>query len=245
MTPGVDGPASDGLSSGGPTSDIAANVAAVRSRIDAAARRVGRDPGEITLVAATKTVAVDRVAAVLAAGVLDVGENRAQELLGKAPTLGAMSGNVGPEPRWHFLGALQRNKVKALAPWVTCWQSVDREALGASIARHAVGAHVLVEVNLAGEPQKAGCAPEELTRLIDTLVGAGLVVDGLMTVPPQGDDPRPWFARLRGLAGERGLSTLSMGMTDDFEVAVEEGATMVRVGRALFGPRHHSEGPGR
>jgi hypothetical protein len=240
VTSGAEGPAPTN-----PAIDIAANVAAVRSRIDAAARRVGRDPGAITLVAASKTVALDRVAAVMAAGVLDLGENRAQELLMKAPALATTSGIARPEPRWHFLGALQRNKVKALAPWVRCWQSVDREALGASIARHAVGAHVLVEVNLGGEPQKAGCAPEELARLIDTLVGQGLVVDGLMTVPPQGGDPRPWFARLRGLADDLGLATLSMGMTDDFEVAVEEGATMVRVGRALFGARPHSEEPGR
>jgi pyridoxal phosphate enzyme (YggS family) len=219
--------------------DIPANVAAVRTRIAAAARRAGRDPGEITLVAATKTVVVERVAEVIAAGVVDLGENRAQELLAKAPAL------VERGPRWHFLGALQRNKVKALAPWIACWQSVDREALGDSIARHAPGSRVLVEVNLAREPQKAGCAPEALPMLIDALVGQGLVVDGLMTVPPQGDDPRPWFTQLRGLASGQGLATLSMGMTDDFEVAVEEGATMVRVGRALFGPRHHSQEAGR
>ena len=222
-----------------PPVDVRANVAAVRARIDAAARRVGRDPAEITLVAATKTVVAARVAEVIAAGVVDLGENRAQELLAKASAL------VEHGPRWHFLGALQRNKVKALAPWIACWQSVDREALGDSIARHAPGSHVLVEVNLAGEPQKAGCGPDALPGLIDTLVGHGLVVDGLMTVPPQGDDPRPWFTQLRGLASDHGLATLSMGMTDDFEVAVEEGATMVRVGRALFGPRHHSQEAGR
>ena len=234
----TDGDAEIDVPVGSPV-DIPANVAEVRARIDAAALRVGRDPAEITLLAATKTVPVERVAEVVAAGVVDLGENRAQELLAKAPAL------VGLGPSWHFLGGLQRNKVKALAPWVACWQSVDREALGDSIARHAPGSRVLVEVNLAGEPQKAGCRPEALAGLIDSLVGQGLVVDGLMTVPPHGDDPRPWFVRLRGLADERGLANLSMGMTDDFEVAVEEGATMVRVGRALFGPRHHSQQAGR
>jgi pyridoxal phosphate enzyme (YggS family) len=218
---------------------VAANVAVVRSRIDAAARRAGRDPADITLVAATKTVATERVAEVLVAGVIDLGENRAQELLAKAPGLAEHA------PRWHFLGALQRNKVKALAPWVTCWQSVDRDALGAAIARHAPGARVLVEVNLAAEPQKAGCSPEALSTLVDVLVADGLEVDGLMAVPPHDDDPRPWFARLRGLAAGLGLPTLSMGMTDDYEAAVEEGATVVRVGRGLFGPRHHFPGAER
>ena len=225
--------------------DVAANVAVVRERIGAAAQRVGRDAGEITLVAATKTVPLARVAQVVAAGVLDLGENRAQELLAKAPALGGPNAREHGGPRWHFLGALQRNKVKALAPWIECWQSVDRQALGDSIARHAPGSRVLVEVNLGGEVQKPGCSPDALSGLVDALLGQALVVDGLMTVPPRGDDPRPWFARLRGLASDHGLSMLSMGMTDDFEVAIEEGATMVRVGRALFGPRLHLEQAGR
>jgi pyridoxal phosphate enzyme (YggS family) len=219
--------------------DVAANVAAVRERIAAAARRAGRDPADVTLVAATKTVAPERIAAAIDAGVLDLGENRAQELLAKAPVL------AGRSPRWHFLGALQRNKVKALAPWISCWQSVDREVLGPAIARHAPGARVLVEVNLAAEPQKAGCDPGSLPGLVERLRADGLAVDGLMTVPPHGDDPRPWFARLRSLAEGLGLATLSMGMTDDYEVGVEEGATVVRVGRALFGPRHHLGEAGR
>ena len=218
---------------------VAANVAEVRARIEAAARRVGRDPAEITLVAATKTVVVERIAEVIAAGVVDLGENRAQELLSKASALSEYP------TRWHFLGSLQRNKVKALAPWLACWQSVDRAVLGPVIAGHAPGARVLVEVNLAAEPQKTGCSEEALPGLVDSLVGDGLAVEGLMTVPPRGADPRPWFARLRDLAHGRGLRTLSMGMTDDYEVAVEEGATVVRVGRALFGPRHHSDEAGR
>jgi pyridoxal phosphate enzyme (YggS family) len=217
--------------------DVASRVAAVRARIAAAAARSGRDPGSVTLVAASKTVPADRVAEAVAAGVLDVGENRAQELLAKAPALAAAP------PRWHFVGPLQRNKVKALAPWVTWWQTVDRVELGTVIARHAPAAQVLVEVNLGREPQKAGCAPEATGGLVDALRGVGLVVAGLMTVPPLGDDPRRWFARLRDLAAAATLPELSMGMTDDFEVAVEEGATMVRVGRALFGDRPPSQAP--
>jgi hypothetical protein len=127
--------------------------------------------------------------------------------------------------------------VRALAPWVTWWQSVDRPELGAEIARRAPGARVLVEVNLGDEPQKGGCPSARVAALVDHLRSAGLRVEGLMTVPPRDDDPRRWFAMLREQAGTLGLRELSMGMTEDFEVAVEEGATMVRVGRALFGPR--------
>jgi pyridoxal phosphate enzyme (YggS family) len=213
--------------------DAAGRVDDVRERIEAAARRAGRDPASVTLVAATKTVAAARIAEVVALGVVDVGENRAQELLAKAPELAA---GPGP-PRWHFVGQLQRNKVAALAPWVTRWQSVDRRPLGAAIARRCPGASVLVEVNLGGEAQKGGCAPEEALALADELRGLGLHVDGLMTVHPQHGDPRRWFAALRDLAARMELAELSMGMTDDFEVAVEEGATIVRVGRALFGER--------
>lgn len=217
---------------------IAERVAAVRGRIDAAARRAGRDPAAVTLVAATKAVAPSRIAEVVAAGVLEVGENRAQELLVKAPELASLP----TSPHWHFLGALQRNKVRAVAPFVTWWHSVDRLALGEEIARRAPGAVVLVEVNLGLEPQKAGCAPNEAAGLVDALVDLGLQVRGLMTVPPisptpRDRDPRGWFAQLRELSGQVGVPELSMGMTDDFEIAVEEGATMVRVGRALFGDR--------
>jgi uncharacterized pyridoxal phosphate-containing UPF0001 family protein len=120
---------------------------------------------------------------------------------------------------------------------VTCWHSVDRVQLGPVLARHAPGARVLVEVNLAGEDQKAGCAPRDAATLVDALRDEQLDVVGLMTVPPHGDDPRPWFAMLRGLAAQLGLRELSMGMSDDFELAIAEGATIVRVGRALFGPR--------
>ena len=216
---------------GEPAADVRRAVADVRARVAAAAARAGRDPAGVTLVAATKTVPVDRVREVIEAGVVDVGENRAQELLAKAPACADLPA------RWHFLGQLQRNKVRALADHVACWQSVDRLPLGEELARRAPGAHVLVEVNLAGEPQKGGCAPEGTGPLADRLFGLGLRVGGLMAVPPHDGEPRRWFAALRELAAGLELEEISMGMTADFEVAIEEGATMVRVGRALFGER--------
>ena len=218
-------------------SDIAAAVDEVRARIAAAARSAGREPDAVRLVAATKTVPADRVAEAVALGVRDVGENRAQELLAKADALTAAPAPAAIEVCWHFLGRLQRNKVRSLAGSVAWWQSVDREALGVAIARHAPGARVLVEVNLGGEPQKGGCAPTEAGRLVDTLRELGLRVEGLMTIPRAGDDPRRWFAALRELGDDLGVDQLSMGMTDDYETAVQEGATMVRVGRAIFGAR--------
>jgi PLP dependent protein len=218
-------------------SDVATAVAEVRARIAAAARRAGRDPEAVRLVAATKTVRVTLLAEAVALGVTDVGENRAQELLAKADALAAEDPPTAADVCWHFLGRLQRNKVRGLARRVTWWQSVDREALGVAIGRHAPGARVLVEVNLAGEPQKGGCAPADAGRLADALRASGLRVEGLMTIPPADDDPRAWFAALRELGAGLGLPHLSMGMTDDYEVAVEEGATMVRVGRAIFGAR--------
>ena len=130
--------------------------------------------------------------------------------------------------------------MRSLAGRVTWWQSVDREALGVAIARHAPGAQVRVEVNLALEPQKGGCAPADVPDLADALRRLGLRVEGLMTIPPAGDDPRRWFAALRELGGDLGVPHLSMGMTDDYEIAVEEGATMVRIGRGIFGARRSS-----
>ena len=223
-------------------SDITRAVTEVRARIAAAARGAGRDPDAVRLVAATKTVPAERVAEAVALGVTDVGENRAQELLAKADALAAGTSTTGSDVCWHFLGRLQRNKVRSLAGTVTWWQSVDREALGVAIARHAPGAQVLIEVNLALEPQKGGCAPTDAAALADALRRLGLRVEGLMTIPPAGDDPRRWFAELRELGGDLGVHHLSMGMTDDYEIAVQEGATMVRIGRGIFGPRR-SSGP--
>jgi pyridoxal phosphate enzyme (YggS family) len=212
---------------------VAAALASVRERIAAAAARAGRDPDAVRLVGASKTVPVERIAEALDAGLTDVGENRAQELLAKAPALATRA----DPPTWHFVGRLQRNKVAGLAPWVACWQSVDRVALAEVVARRAPEAHVLVEVNLGDEPTKGGCAPAEAGPLADAARGLGLHVDGLMTVAPQAGNRRGWFAALRELGATLGLAELSMGMSDDYEVAVEEGATMVRIGRAIFGPR--------
>jgi hypothetical protein len=212
-------------------SDVAVAWADVLRRVAAAAERVGRDPAAVTVVAASKTVPAERIRPLLAAGCTDLGENRAQELLAKAPDLADLA------PTWHFIGPLQRNKVKALAPWVSCWHTVDRSALVPVLAERAPAARVLVEVNQAGEAQKAGCAPAEVAGLVGEARAAGLDVVGLMTVPPAGTDPRPFFADLAARARDLGLPECSMGMSGDFEVAVEEGATLVRVGSLLFGHR--------
>jgi PLP dependent protein len=192
----------------------------------------------VTLVVVSKTVPEDRVREALAAGARDLGENRAQELVAKAVALA----DVVPPPRWHFIGRLQRNKVKLLAAHVGLWHSIDRPELAEPLSRHAPGARVLVEVNLSDEAQKGGCRPEQTRALVDVLSGAGLVVEGLMTVPAAVGDPRPAFAALRELAGRLGLAGLSMGMTADFEAAISEGATIVRVGSAVFGPREGTNG---
>jgi pyridoxal phosphate enzyme (YggS family) len=214
--------------------EVADRLAAVQEKVAAAAGRSGRSPSAVRLVVVTKGVPPPVMQAAIDAGATDLGENRAQELLAKAPEL-------EPQPTWHFIGRLQRNKVAGLAPLVGLWQSVDRLELGQAIAGRAPGAAVLAEVNVADDPAKAGVAPDDAPALVDGLRAAGLSVDGLMTIPAAGRDPRPAFATLTALADRLGLAEVSMGMSDDFEVAVEEGATIVRVGRAIFGPR--SEGP--
>ena len=210
-------------------STIAERLREVLERVDVAARAANRDPSAVRLVAISKEHPVDAVLEAHAAGQLDFGENRAQELLAKAP---AVSG-----AEWHFVGRVQRNKVKALAPLVRWWHSVDRVTLADELARHAAGARVLVQVNVAGEETKAGCAPGETAALVEHARRVGLDVVGLMTVPPADEDPRSHFARLRALAEACAVAELSMGMTGDFEAAIAEGATIVRVGTAIFGPR--------
>jgi len=219
--------------------DVAGRLGAVRERVaDAAGRaagRAGRPASAVRLVVVTKGVPPPVMQAAFDAGATEFGENRAQELLAKAPELRG-------RPTWHFIGRLQRNKVPGLAPLVDLWQSVDRLELGRAIAGRAPGAAVLAEVNVADDPAKAGVAPDEAPALVDGLRSVGLAVDGLMTVPAAGRDPRPAFAALAALADRLGLPEVSMGMSDDFEVAVEEGATIVRVGRAIFGPRPAAPG---
>jgi PLP dependent protein len=214
--------------------ELADRLAEIRDRIAAAARAAGRDAAEVTLVAVSKEVGADAVRAALEAGQRDFGENRAQELAKKVAALGS---EPSADPVWHFIGRLQRNKIKSVASHVALWHSVDRVEIGAEIARHAPGARVLVQVNVAGEEQKGGCEVHDAVSVVDALTEMGLTVEGLMTVPPHAGDPRPHFATLRELATRLALGTLSMGMSDDFEAAIAEGATLVRVGSAIFGPR--------
>lgn len=209
--------------------DVAARVAEVRRRITAAGG-TGRD---IRIVAVTKGFGADAVRAAVAAGVLDVGENYADELVtkrGRAEVAGS---------RWHFLGRIQRNKVRRLAPAVDVWQTVDRYPAAEEIARRAPGARVMVQVNVSGEPQKNGCDLTEVPELVDDLRTLDLDVGGLMAVGPAGppDGARHGYRQLTAMADLLELPERSMGMTDDLEVAVQEGSTMVRVGRALFGAR--------
>ena len=212
----------------------------VQARADVLRRRLASAAAgrPVAIVAVTKGFGPEAVAAAVAAGLDDVGESYAQELVTKAgdPRAGAA--------RWHFLGAVQRRKVRSLAPLVHLWQSVDREAAGQEIARYAPGAAVLVQVNVTGAPGRNGCTWDDAPRLVDRLRSIDLDVRGLMAVAGV-DEPRAQFRRLAGLARDLGLSELSMGMSGDVEAAVEEGATMVRVGRSLFGPRPIPDPGGR
>ena len=221
-----------------PAIDLPGRVAAVRDRIAGA----GGDPAAVRLVAITKGFDAGVVLEALDAGLEDIGESYVQELVGKAKELGTH--NRDRELRWHFVGRLQRNKVRKAAPLVSLWHSVDRLAVGAEIARWAPGAAVLAQVNASGEASKAGSEPSLAPALVDGLADLGLDVRGLMTIAPAGpaEAARPAFRAVRVLAQRLGLGELSMGMSDDLEVAVQEGATMVRVGRDLFGPRPDQAG---
>lgn len=212
---------------------VAERLEALRSRMADA----GGDPERIRVVAVTKGFGLDVVAAALAAGLVDLGENYAQELLAKAPW-------VGEGCRWHYLGTIQRNKIRSLIPYVRLWQALDRGQAVRALAEHRPGARVLLQVNVVGDPRKGGTAPDDLDGLLGAATDAGLVVEGLMTVGPAGDraGARRCFRQLRRLADGLGLEQRSMGMSNDFEEAVAEGATIVRLGRALFGPR---PAPGR
>jgi pyridoxal phosphate enzyme (YggS family) len=208
---------------------VAERLQEVRDRIATAARAAGREPADVELVVVTKSASLSQVMDAWNAGARDFGENRAQDLVPKAE-----NGPAGSEVRWHFIGRLQRNKVRAVAPFVSLWQSVDREELAAEIAQRSRVTDVLVQVSLAGEEQKGGCPPHELDRLIDRCRELGCRVRGLMTIPPISGDPRPVFARLRALTETAELPVCSMGMSGDYEIAIAEGSTMVRVGSAIF-----------
>jgi pyridoxal phosphate enzyme (YggS family) len=215
-----------------PDDEIAHRWNEVRRRLDASS-------GDVVLVAVTKTFPSDAWAAVVRAGGRDVGENYAQELMTKSRDYAERFPDL-PRPRVHFIGRLQSNKVRGLANVVDLWQTVDRTSLIVEIARWAPGAHVLLQVNATGEPDKGGCPPEQVGALVAEARGMGLVVDGLMVVGPTDGDPdrtRQAFADVGRLADHEGLAVRSMGMSADLEIAVDEGSTMVRVGSALFGDR--------
>jgi pyridoxal phosphate enzyme (YggS family) len=223
----------------GSLATVSERLSAVRERIAAACGRAGRSPEEVTLVAISKGFPAAAVREAAALGVRDFGENRVQEAQAKLPELADLS----PRPTWHMVGHLQTNKVKTAVGLFDIIQSVDSLHLAEAINGRAPHDRVpvLLEVNVSGEAAKYGFSVEELPAAAESARRLpNLDVRGLMTVAPLMDDAeeaRPVFRRLRQLAGELGLAEMSMGMTDDLEVAVEEGATIVRVGRAIFGER--------
>ena len=227
------------MASPAPASEIAGRLAAVCERVATAAGRAGRAPSAVAVLAVSKGFGADAVRQAQAAGQVDFAENRAQELTTKAAEVQGV--------RWHFVGRLQRNKVRDVVGLASLIHSVDRIELARDIAARAASAQrlqrVLVQVNAGDDPAKAGCALDDAPALVGQVRDLeGLACEGLMTIPPLGVDPRPTFARLRQLRDDLRsdfpeVQHLSMGMSNDFEVAVEEGATIVRVGEAIFGPR--------
>jgi len=218
--------------------DIRANLEGVHERVARACERAGRNPDDVLLIAVSKTVEIERIRLAVAAGVKALGENRVQEAKEKIAALGR------PVP-WHLIGSLQTNKARDAVQLFDWIHSVDREELARELDRRAQqskrAVKVLVQVNVGEEPQKGGVEPSELKSLLDAMAGLrNLDVRGLMCIPPVAETAeasRPWFKRLRELRDAAGLEHCSMGMSGDFEVAIEEGATMVRVGTAIFGPR--------
>lgn len=216
------------------------SLESVRERITAAARRGGRSVDEITLVAVGKTHPIEVLMKAYDDGHRAFGENRAAELAAKAAAMPA-------DVRWHFIGPLQSNKVRLVRPVAHLLHSMDRMSLATAwLKGPGAPPPALLEVNLGDEHQKAGVTVAEAPAMVDRFLALGVDLQGVMAIPPQVDDPeasRPFFRRLAGLRDELASSfpamrELSMGMTDDFEVAIEEGATIIRVGRAIFGPRN-------
>jgi pyridoxal phosphate enzyme (YggS family) len=223
------------------TTTVLPSVAEIRARYDDVRSRIGAVASgrDVTVVGVTKTFGPDLVERAAAAGIRSLGENYAQELVAKVDHLAQTSGGDAPPVEWHFIGGLQRNKVKLLAGKVALWETVDRPSLVTEIAKRSPGDRILIQVNTTGEGQKSGCDPDEAAGLVELARSLGLDVRGLMTIGPTGgDDPRPAFELLADLGDRLALPELSMGMSGDFELAVECGSTMVRVGTALFGPRH-------
>ena len=218
--------------------DIRANLERVRERVARAAERAGRRAEDVLLVGVSKTVDVARIRQAIEAGVPALGENRVQEARGKVAEIGR------PVP-WHLVDHLQTNKVRDALELFDVIQSLDRLELAKELDKRARArgrtVDTLVEVNVGGETSKGGVGPDGLGELLEAVAALPAVkVRGLMAIPPEAkepDDSRAWFRALRKLGEHHGLSELSMGMSGDFEVAIEEGATVVRVGTAIFGPR--------
>lgn len=205
---------------------VADRIAQVRSRLS----ELGSGA---RLIAVTKGFGVDAIEAAVAEGVVDIGESYADEFRRKAEL-------APPAVRWHFIGRLQRNKVRQLGATVDLWHSIDRDRLVDEVAKRAPGASILVQVDTTGEVTKGGCSVGETPRLVARAQAAGLDVQGLMTMGPTGGEARATaaaFATLDGLASAEGLPERSMGMSGDWELAVDHGATMIRLGSSLFGPR--------
>lgn len=202
-------------------------VAGLRDRISA----VGQRPDAVTVVAVTKGFGVDVVSTAKEAGLVDLGENYANEL--------AVKGRKGDGIRWHFLGRVQRTNIARISDLVELWHGVDRPAAVQYLAGRCPGAAILIQVDSTRSPKRGGCTPDQVGDLLVQSRTSGLDVRGLMTVGPEGDPvgTRQAFREVVRLADEFRLPERSMGMTDDFEIAIEEGATIVRIGRALFGPR--------
>ncbi len=210
---------------------VRANLAALHEQVSTAARRTGRDPGAVEILAATKYVLDEDLPKLSAAGIRLVGENRAQDLAVRFATHGELF-------EWDFIGALQSRRVRAIVSHVRLIHSVASESALRELERHHAlarpGLEILIEVNIAREPGKSGIAPEDLDSYIER---SPMPVTGLMCMPPlaiRPEDSRRWFAALRELAAARGLRRLSMGTSQDFAVAVEEGATIVRIGTSLY-----------
>jgi PLP dependent protein len=218
--------------------DIGANIEEVKLRIACACERVGRSPDTVTVVAVTKTVEPSAVATAFKLGIRHFGENRVQEAEGKIRQLAW----VEPHPTWHLVGHLQTNKVKVAVELFDIIHSIDSVRLAEVISRRTEAIlPILLEVNVSGEASKGGFSLAEVAPALEAISCLPrLEIKGLMTIAPMvadAEEVRPVFKKLRSLRDSLGLEHLSMGMTDDFEVAVEEGATLVRIGRAIFGER--------
>jgi pyridoxal phosphate enzyme (YggS family) len=228
-------------------SSVEENLSAIRRRIAAACSRSGRDPGEVQLVGVTKTVPIERIVEGVRAGIKVLGENYIQEARTKIESLASL------DVSWHFIGHLQSNKAKIAVEYCDCIHTLDRESLALELdrqaRRHGRRMPVLVQVNIGEEDSKSGVSKEDLSALVRYASSLeGLSIQGLMSLPPYTDDPelaRPYFVRMRELLDRlrqeaphpENLVHLSMGMSNDFEVAIEEGATLVRIGTAIFGSR--------